>query len=284
MYGPTILARSLSTVGTMTDGIGWQYHSRSDRHSKIGCWGVAFDLLSHSSLMRRHAAEGKIVLGVNHRMVDYATGRRKDLNLVIARPDVDQPVRKAQTLRGLAEQYRIDLDEEERGVLTELPDVSVAPVGAVLVALEAKAAMTAHVKALPRLYDELNSSHLAVHGASSQALAIAYVQVNLADSFVSPNPKNVAMMQNGLGPKVSRHRQPEDTIRVLDKIAEIPRRSSNNGNGFDAIGVSVFELHNDGTPVTVIEGSPAPQAGQPFHYGGMIVRMSNEYDSTFARI
>lgn len=284
MYGPKILARSLSAVGVSKDGIGWQYHSRSDRHSKIGCWGVAFDLLAHSSLMRRHAAEGKIVLGVNHRMIDYATSRKKDLDLVIARPDSEQANHKGQTLRGLAEQYRIDLDEEELGILAELPDVPVAPVGAVLIALEAKAAMTAHVKALPRLYDELNSSHLAVHGASSNALAIAYVQVNCADTFVSPNPKNVAMIQNGLEPEVSRHKQPADTIRVLEKIKEIPRRSSNSGNGFDAIGISVFELHNDGSPVRVLEDEPAPQAGQPFHYGGMIVRMANEYDAVFANI
>lgn len=160
MYGPRILARSLSSVGTTKDGVGWQYHSRSDRHSKIGCWGVAFDLHSHSSLMRRHAAEGKIVLGVNHQMVDYATTRKKDLDLVIARPDSSQTHKDGQTLRGLVQQYRIDLDEQERGILAELPDVPVAPVGAVLIALEAKATMTAHVKALPRLYDELNSSIL----------------------------------------------------------------------------------------------------------------------------
>lgn len=284
MYGPRILARSLSTIGVTTDGIGWQYHSRSDRHSKIGCWGVAFDLLSHSSLLRRHAAEGKVVLGVNHRMIDYATGRKKDLDLVVARPDREQTTRKSQTLRGLAEQYRIDLDPEELGILAELPDVPVAPVGAVLIALEAKAAMTAHVKALPRLYDELNSSHLAVHGASSQALAIAYVQVNAADTFISSNPKNVTLIQHGMEPEVSQHRQPADTIRVLEKIAEIPRRSSNSGNGFDAIGLSVFELHNDGSPVKVIEDAPAPQAGEPFHYGGMIVRMANEYDAVFNSI
>lgn len=43
--------------------------------------------------------------------------------------------------------------------LGSLPELPRAPVGAVLMALEAKAAMTEHVKALPRLYDELNSSH-----------------------------------------------------------------------------------------------------------------------------
>ena len=67
-------------------------------------------------------------------------------------------------------------------MLDGLPDMPVAsPVGAVLVALEAKACMTAHVKSLPRLYDELNSSHLCVHGASGPgSFAIAYVQVNQA--------------------------------------------------------------------------------------------------------
>ena len=37
--------------------------------------------------------------------------------------------------------------------------------------------MTAHTRALPRLYDELNSSHLCVHGASRQALAIGFVVI-----------------------------------------------------------------------------------------------------------
>src|ERR1700722_14571492 len=38
----------------------------------------------------------------------------------------------------------------------------------------AEAAMTAFIRALPRLYDELNSSHLCTHGASRQALAVGY--------------------------------------------------------------------------------------------------------------
>jgi len=165
-----------------------------------------------------------------------------------------------------------------------LPDIHVAPVGAVLIALEAKACMTAHVKALPRLYDELNSSHLCVHGASSQALAIAYVQVNHADEFISSNPKNVLLRSRGEQPETTRHRQPDDTRRVLGKLDEIPRRSSNSGNGFDAIGVTVLELRNDGTPVSLVEAPPAPRSGDSFHYGSMIVRMANEYDAVFARI
>jgi hypothetical protein len=260
----------------------WQYNSRSDRHSKVGCWGVAFDLLARSALMQAHAKEGKIVLGVNHEMRDFHWDRKKDLDLVIARPE-SAPQPGGPSFRSLADHYGIVLTESERALLETLPDIPVAPVSAVLVALEAKACMTAHVKALPRLYDELNSSHLAIHGASSQALAIAYVQVNNSDTFLS-SVINSKAMSKGLDPEYTDHRQPADTQRVLDKVAQIPRRTGKSGNGFDAIGISVFDLRNDGSPVELVTGPPSPPPGSNFHYAGMIVRMANEYDATFAHI
>lgn len=283
MHGPRLLARYLAVPGPSDKyGQHWQYNSRSDRHSKVGCWGVAFDLLGQSSLMQAHARAGKIVLGVNHEMRDFHTSREKVLDLVVARPT--QPVASdTRTFRGLAMQYGIELDHEQSGLLSRLPDIQVAPVGAVLVALEAKATMTAHVKSLPRLYDELNSSHLAIHGASSQALAIAYVQVNSSQEFLS-SVINSERMSEGLAPKMSIHRQPSDTLRVLEKVAQIPRRSGKSGNGFDAIGVTVLDFVNDGGPVQVVTAEPAPQPGSNFHYEGMIVRMANEYDATFAHI
>lgn len=283
MLGPELLARYLTTVGPPDkNGVKWQYHSRSDRHSKVGCWGIALDLLSTSALMRKHAQNGKIILGVNHEMRDFATGRKKDLDLVVARPDGAVPT-KGPTFRSLADRYGILLTAAEKATLYGLPDLPIAPVGAVLVALEAKATMTAHVKSLPRLYDELNSSHLCVHGASKQALAIAYVQVNCASEFVSPiiNSKLIA---HGMKVEVSKHSQPGDTIRVLEKMAEIPRRQNTASNGFDAIGVSVLDLRNDGTPVDLVSSHPAPQPGDSFHYGSMIARMANEYDTTFGNI
>jgi len=58
--------------------------------------------------------------------------------------------------------------------------------------MEAKACMTAHQRALPRLYDELNSSHLTVHGAADHAIAAGFVMVNAATKFLSTdlNKKN----------------------------------------------------------------------------------------------
>lgn len=282
MHGPDILARFLQRLGPPDKyGNRWQYHSRSDRHSKVGSWGIALDLLTTSSLLRRHAQEGKIVMGVNRTMTDFATGRQKDLDLVIARPTGDGGATR-RNFAGMAAQYGIELNDLESGILEALPALPVGPIGAVLVALEAKACMTAHVKSLPRLYDELNSSHLCVHGASRQALAIGYVQVNAAPEFVSPVINNRPL---GLEPRViTRHRQPADTERVLDKVGEIPRRSASSESGFDGIGVTVLDLRNDGGPVSIVTGAPAPQPGDSFHYGSMVVRMANEYDTTFRDI
>jgi hypothetical protein len=214
-------------------------------------------------------------------MTDHATGRRKKLDLVIARPDHPSPA-GSKTFAGLAEQFGISLSSDEQAALAALPELKVAPVSSVLVALEAKACMTEHVKALPRLYDELNSAHLCIHGSTKQALAIGYVQVNAATEFISPgrNPHRLAEGQID----VTTHRQPGVTERVLEKIREIPRRSASSEAGYDGLGVTVLNLRNDGTPVDLVERPPAPQAGSTFHYTGMITRMATEYDATFARI
>jgi hypothetical protein len=78
------------------------------------------------------------------------------------------------TLRSMAQEYGVLLNMKQSALLDGLPEWPTARAGAVLVALEAKAAMTAFIRALPRLYDELNSSHLCTHGASRQALAVGF--------------------------------------------------------------------------------------------------------------
>jgi hypothetical protein len=280
--GPTILSRFLQSPGKPDKwGNRWQYNSRSDRHSKVGCWGVAFDLLQQSRQLREHVEDGKVVLGVNHPMTDFATGRKKDLDLVIARPGGPIPA-NAKTFAGLADRYGIALTADEQEELVALPEFSIAPVGAALVALEAKACMTAHVKSLPRLYDELNSSHLCVHGASSRALAIGYVHINAAERFASSVTNNFSLDEHAL--RYTAHRQPQDARRVVDKLSELPRRSASSEIGFDGLGITVLDFQNDGGQVEVVGAPPAPQPGDPFHYDSMIARMANEYDTIFSGI
>jgi hypothetical protein len=281
MHGPEILVASMSVPQPRgQSGEPWQYHSRSDLHSKVACWGVFFDMLRTSALLGDNAQAGKVIFGVNFEMRDFATGRKKNLDLVIARPSGDEP-KGQRTLADLAKQWGIVLNGPQEAELAELPLITEGALAGsgVLVALEAKAAMTAHSKARPRLYDELNSSHLTVHGASNQALAVGLVMVNESDTFISPERQ----VDNGRD-VISEHMQPADAERIIRKVEEIPRRASSAHHGFDGLGIVVVRAANDGTPVQLVAHPPAPQPGEVFYYDDMLSRVANEYDTRFSSI
>ena len=145
-------------------------------------------------------------------------------------------------------------------------------------ALEAKACMTAHQRALPRLYDELNSSHLTVHGSSEQAIAVGFVMVNLADTYLSPdlNKKNRA-----IEPLLSRHNQPRAAALTIAKMRQLPRRAKVEDVGYDALSIVVVDMRNDGSDVTLVKGAPSPPRGDIHNYDTMISRLSTIYATRF---
>ncbi|MBV7698744.1 hypothetical protein [Streptomyces sp. TRM70350] len=251
-----------------------QYHGRSDRHSKLACWGILFDLLRSSSVLRSQVESREVVFGVNHTMKSYAPEKSKKLDLVLCRPEFGQaPSPKAHTLESLAEHYGVELTSEQERVLKELPTIYEAPVGNVLMAFEAKACMTEHVKALPRLYDELNSSHQIVHGHSSNALSIGVAMVNASETFHSPTNEG----------KVNTHSQPRVMQRTIDTVASLPRRSHHSDQGFDGLAIVVVDMENDGTPCELVTAPPAPQPDDVLHYDRMLQRVAHEFDSRFSR-
>jgi hypothetical protein len=276
--GPDIIARSISAA-RIPDQYGnvWQYHSRSDRHSKIACWVIAFELMQRCELLREHLASGKVVLGVNHTLRDFQTQRKKDLDLVIAEPTSEPTRRRTRSFVEMANGFGVVLSDEQQRILTSLPVGVEAPVGSVLLAMEAKACMTAHVRALPRLHDELDSSHQTTHGNSERALAVGFVMVNASDTFRSPDMNKFDLSTHVAN--VNHHRQPDDTIRVIEKIREIRRRSGGSATGFDALGVMVVEMANDGSPMRHVD-KPDPV----FTYSQMVQRAAHEYSAAFARL
>jgi hypothetical protein len=82
MRGPAIISRALS-VPLVRDQFGctWQYHPRSDRHSKVACWAVIYDLMQSSRLLRKHVSQGKVTFGINRQLNDWETGKRKNLDM-----------------------------------------------------------------------------------------------------------------------------------------------------------------------------------------------------------
>ena len=279
MRGPEILTRTLS-LESRKDRLGnaWQYHSRSDHHSKVACWGIIFDLLANSPLMQRHVEAGIIGFGINHEMRDFKNDRKKNLDLVLCTPDGSFG---RETFAGFASTYGIVLANDEHSLLKTMPSLRRAPVGSVLMALEAKACMTAHQRALPRLYDELNSSHLTVHGAGDQAIAVGFAMINVAKEYLSPDQNKKNRLND---PAWSNHNQPRDARLATEKIKQLPRRAKLGEVGYDAFSIVVVDMKNDGTPVTLAIEPPAPQKGDIFHYDTMISRLAGIYATRFKEL
>jgi hypothetical protein len=236
---------------------------------------VIFDLLLATPLLRRHVESGIVHFGINHEMRDFVHDRKKNLDLVLCTPN-GPPSR--QTLVEIGSQYGVALSPEERERLDALPKLTRAPVGSVLLALEAKACMTAHQRALPRLYDELNSSHLTVHGSSDQAIAVGFTMINQARDYLSPDLNKKNRISD---PEWSHHNQPRDASLAVDKIKQLPRRSKAGDVGYDALSIVVIEMQNDGSPVSLVKSPPAPQTGDIYDYDTMVARLSAIYATRF---
>jgi hypothetical protein len=281
--GDEILARTISTPTSRAGGQAWSYDSRSDHHSKIACWGVVFDLVRSSEVVRRHVAAGKIAFGINHSFRDFRTDKPKTLDLVICRPALGDwsRSRKPYTLAGLAKRYGVALARAESAELGGLPGFQEALVGNVLVALEAKACMTEHQKAQPRLYDELNSSHRIVHGENDQAIAAAFVMINVAKRFISSD------RNSGRSPDAflwNDHPQPRFAEMAIETMNRLPRRMRPGEDGYDALGVVVVHCLNDGSRVTIHKAAPAPEPGEVYHYAAFIARLRGFYESRFGHL
>jgi len=279
--GDQIFIRTISTAAVVdSHGHPWNYHSRSDHHSKVACWGIVFDLLGASATLRRHVEEGRVCFGINHEMRDFRNDRKKNLDLVICQP-ASSAAPTGRTLSSLATKYAISLSDSDKAQLAALPDLREAPVGSVLIALEAKACMTAHQKALPRLYDELNSSQMTVHGAHDLAIAAGFVAVNASTRFLSPSRNNPIDLEKLVW---NHHKQPKSVEITVEKVKQLPRRSKPGDGGYDALAITVIDCANDGSPVSLVTEAPAPRPRDTYHYASMIDRLQGLYETRFAQL
>ncbi|MBA8886732.1 hypothetical protein FHW12_000923 [Dokdonella fugitiva] len=286
-FGLQILVRSLSTPNSGAGkgyayGNKWQYHPRSDRHSKILCWGIAFDLLLRDNLIRRHIRDEKTSFGINHTMVDFTNKRRKDLDLVICQRGTPVSGKAVASFADMVDAYEIELSQEEEKLLRQLPAIPHTGVRSALLALEAKAAMTEFGKARPRLYDELNSSHQAIHGDTEAAIAGGFALINTASSFVSPLRNHWKIGERKTD--VTKLKQPDEALKTVQKVEQLPRRASIGGHGFDSFGIGMIECFNDGRPIRLVSDALSPPAGSPFHYDAFIERIETIYATRFAGI
>jgi hypothetical protein len=301
VYGPDIICRHLCEVHTFKSKRKdmpevtrrWQYNSRSDLHSKVTSWAIMFDLMRESSLLRQHVQGGRVGFGINLTMENWTNKTNKDMDLVICTPHAGKAPatfkskvlgRPIATFTDLAEHNAIALEPIEAADLSALPVLNVVGAGVVLIALEAKAAMTEFGKAESRLYSELDSSLTVINGHEQSAIASALVMVNIADSFVSSD-FNAGLDFSSAGAVVSRHpNQPRPAQGVIDRVTTLPRRSNVADRGFDAIGIVVVDMKNDGSPCRLVTAPPAPGPTDGFNYTTLVQRVSALYASRFNSI
>jgi len=272
LAGPSILARTMS-VATRRGKADFllQYHSRSDHHSKLICWTILFDLLRECDAIQRDAREGRIGVGVNHVLVGPIN---KTLDLVICRLPRTSSRAGRRTLAELGEELGVVLDEGERNDLRSLPPLPLEgrdDASEVAVALEAKACMTAHSKSLPRLHAEILATGFLAKQAAPNCVTVSHTLVNGAPYFVSASETR----------KRNLHTQPQDARGVLDMLGRAIPRSTTSAFGYDAIGATVVDCRNDGTPVSCSEADPAPSRTDPLHYERMMMEVCGAYRTRF---
>ncbi len=246
------------------------------------------DLLMSCPLLRKHIQEGKIGLGINHEMSDYRNHKKKNLDLVLCRYTArgsagnSKSGKKAATnFAELVDSYDIVLRPAEREALAELPALPIANVSSVLLAVEAKAAMTAFSKARPRLKDELSSSFQTIHGDNAHAIAAGLVIVNTSEDFISPDLNKFDLANRT--PEISNHTQPKSTLLILEGLRELQRRSTANDTGFDGIGVVLINCRNDGrtaVSVSAMSNTVLPETDD-YNYVRFIERLATLYSTRF---
>lgn len=276
MKGPSILARTLSNPTVKGKGSHpWQYHSRSDAHSKIACWIVLFDLIQNCDAFRALAVSGQISFGINKVLVGPIN---KTLDLVVTLTKDAPGTTLGKNFIEYGKSLGIALADEEIATLASIESFREdrgEQVREVAIALEAKACMTEHIKSLPRLHAEILATGYLVKLAEPSCISVSYTLVNAASQFSSPSAPA----------RVNTHSQPSDCRRVVDMIAKaIPSAKSGDRYGYDVIGVTAINCRNDLSPVSVVSDQAyAPSQMESIHYERMIASLCSAFRSRFYR-
>ena len=200
----------------------------------------------------------------------------KTLDLVVTLADPDRRHEGNRTFESMVGELGIRLSDDETTALDNLPRVRVEgakDVSEVVIALEAKACMTEHVKSIPRLHAEILATGYLARKASPHCITVSFTLVNASEAFRSP----------GNSGKVTAHHQPADARRVIEMLSRaIPSATELGGHGYDVMGVVVIDCSNDGSPVTVVTSAPAPGADSHVHYERMVRSLCSAFRRRFA--
>lgn len=223
------------------------YHPRSDKHSNALARCVVRDLVEHCPAIRDKAQGGELVYSLNFRLL---TGTAEwNVDLVLGQPAMGSTARPGP------------------GEIVE------APPSTVQIAIEFKAVMTEHRKAVKNRKRDFEAHHDHVHRYSDRAIAGGLLVINASPTFTSP-----------LRSQATVHRQPIWLVKhCVEEMRAVAVRSRIGDVGLDAKGVVVVSLDTAAPErATFVTNPPAPGVGNPMHYDAFIQTICNRYTEHYA--
>lgn len=222
------------------------YHPRSDKHSNSLAQAIVEDLVRHCAAIRNKAKRGEVVYSLNWTL--RAGTADWNVDLVLGPPPLDSPAPK------------------------DAGPIARAVPSTVQIAIEIKAVMTEHRKAVKNRKRDLEAHHEHVHNYDNNAIAGGVLVVNAAETFQSP-----------LRPKITVHRDSAALVaHCISELRGVSTRGGPKGYGLDAkcaIVVSVDNVTHSGA--RFVTTPPAPPIGDPLHYDAFIRTVCDQYSRRF---
>lgn len=226
------------------------YHPRSPKagHSDALGQAIVDDLVATCPLIASRAAAGDIVYDLNFTLT-YATAEW-NVDVVLGTPPP--------------------------GTLPPGPGTTVVrlPPTFVQIAIELKAVMTEHRKAVKNRKRDLEAHHEHVHNYSASTIAGGVLLTNIAPRFRSP------LRPAG---QITTHSHPTNLVQhCINQAAAISVAGGPTGHGLDSKAVIVVNMDNINLSATAYHiAAPAPAPGNPMHYDSFIQRICQVYRQRF---
>ena len=224
------------------------YHPRSNKHSNSLAIAIAHDLAKVCPELQTRALRGEVVYDQNF-----------DLHVKTATWNVDLVLGRA----------------SERVVPGEQPIRRGRPTS-IEIAVEIKAIMTEHRKAVKNRKRDLEAHHEHVHHYDPQAIACGVFVVNHALTFRSPlRPQRTVHARD----RRAATALVEHCLREMRNVSE---RVDVSGYGLEAKCFIVVDMDNENLRSTsYVDRAPGPITGDPLNYDSFLQRVCAFYERRF---
>jgi hypothetical protein len=222
------------------------YHSRSNKHSNALALAIVDDLVTYCPAIRERAGRTELVFDLNFTL--RAGTADWNVDLVLGPPEMGS-----------------EPSASEGTIVRRKPST-------VQIAIELKAVMTEHRKAVKNRKRDLEAHHEHVHNYSDSAIAGGVLIVNAATTFKSP-----------LRQSETAHRNPRALVQhCIDELRAIASRGGPTGYGLEAKCAIVLDMNNkDLSGTEYVTAAPAPPVGDPLHYDAFVRTICEHYTRRF---